>query len=112
MLKTSILFLVFLNLFIISGCQKDTSPIIQNPNWLVNYIDQIKDDDSYYGAIIYLYKWNENYYYDVFVAQRSCIACEVYDLNGQKIVWNDESAPNYIENRKKVAVIWNWKDNH
>jgi hypothetical protein len=27
--------LVFLNLFLISGCQKDTSPIIQDPDWLV-----------------------------------------------------------------------------
>ena len=61
MLKTSMIVLVFFSIALFCACEKDTSPITEIPEWLVSYIDTIEDDESYYGAVIYLYKWNGRY---------------------------------------------------
>ena len=114
MKKTVIMFILLISLFLNISCKKDTSPIgtIETPDWLLSYIEQIEDDPSYYGAIIYLYRWKDNYYYDVFVGFRSCIVCEVYDYNGEKIVWDNESVLDYVNNRKQVKIVWEWKRNN
>ena len=114
MIKTLSMFSVFITLFLLSNCQKDTSPIttIETPDWLLSYIEQIEDDPSYYGAIIYLYRWKESYYYDVWVGFRSCSVCEVYDRNGNRIVWDNDSALDYSNNKQEVKVVWEWKRNN
>jgi len=112
MLKISFIALIFVSIILLNTCEKDTSPISGNPQWLDNYIDNIKNDHSYSGAIIYLYKWKENSYYDVFVPQSSCVVCEVYDVNGNKMEWDDDSAVDYINNRKEISTIWRWQNNN
>jgi hypothetical protein len=114
MIKIFRLHLFLAALFFLSNCHKDTSPIttIETPDWLLSYIEEIEDDPSYYGAIIYLYSWKEKYYYDVHVGFRSCSVCEVYNQSGEKIVWDNKSALDYSNNRKEIKVVWEWKRNN
>ena len=110
MLKSICIFLIIFSFTYFSGCQKDTSPITITPVWLNEFIENIENDHAYYGANITRYEWKEKYYYDVFVASRSCFPCEVYDQTGQLMIWNDSSAIDYVNNRKNGFVVWSWRD--
>lgn len=110
MLKQTSIFLIFLCFIYFYGCQKDTSPISITPVWLNEFISDIEDDPVYHGAVITRYEWNNDYYYDVFVASRSCYLCEVYDQAGQLVIWNGLSAIDFVNNRKNGYIIWRWND--
>ncbi len=113
MLKISILFLVFINLFLIASCQKDTSPIIQTPDWLITHIEQIENDDFYYGTVIYRYKWKNNYYYNAIYPFCSNQLCEVWDNSGQKVIWRDRSeGDDFLNNRTSRTLIWKWEQSN
>ena len=106
------MFILLISLFFTLSCKKDTSPIspIETPEWLLNYIEQIEDDPFYRNGIIYLYRWKEDYYYDVLSRYRSCIVCEVYYSNGELVSWDYKSVVDYTANRKKIKIVWEWKD--
>ena len=110
MLKTSMLLLVFFTLFLITGCQKDTSPIIITPDWLNRYIADIQDNPEYYGTKIYRYEWKEKIVYHVMIPISSCAYCDVYDQRGSKIKFKDDAAfQDFINNKKNEVVVWEWK---
>lgn len=105
-----VLLIVFSGIFIY-GCQKDTSPVNETPTWLNNYIENIKEDPSYYGTVITRYEWKKKYYYDVDIPISSCIICDVYNQYGERMLWNDSSATDFVNNRKNGFVIWHWEGN-
>jgi hypothetical protein len=107
-----IMFIPLIFLFFIYSCIRDTSPIapIEIPEWLVKYIEEIEDNPFYRNGIIYLYQWEEYYYYDVISPYRSCIVCEVYYSSGELVSWENESVAEYIANRKRIKIVWQWKD--
>jgi len=111
MLKHMYVLLIVFSIIYLYGCQKDTSPVNEIPSWLNNYIENIKDDPSYYGADITRYEWKNNYYYDVFVPISSCYLCEVYNQYGELMVWTDSSATDFVNSRKNGFVVWHWEGN-
>lgn len=110
MLKSFCIFLIAFLFIILSGCQKDTSPISINPEWLNAYIEDIKNDPAYFGTVITRYEWKDKYYFDVSVPSSSCYMCEVYNQYGELMVWNESSAIEFTNNRRNGIIVWRWQE--
>ena len=92
MIKSIIKIIFIIAFFYLSSCHKDTSPISNNdiPDWLNSYIEEMKDDPTYFGTKIYRYVWKRNFIYHIMIPLSSCAYCEVYDQSGTKIEFNDD----------------------
>ena len=113
MLKT--IFMASFFLIIFAGCQK--SNFIEpfnyerdTPAWLKQKIDYMSANQMYYGAKVYRYEWNKEFVYHIVVPISSCAYCEVYDQEGNKITFvNDSMFQGFIENKKNETLIWEWR---
>jgi len=61
---------------------------------------------NFAGAAVYEYKWNDSYYFHIQNPVSSCMFCEVYNYDGVKIVWTDESFNDFMKNSQKLRVVW------
>jgi hypothetical protein len=102
-MKKTALILFFFAL-LISCKKKDEFP--ETPDWLKDRISQMDTAYNYAGASVYLYKWNEEYYYHILNPISSCMFCEVYNYDGVKIVWTDQTFNDFINNGEKLETIW------
>ena len=112
MVKTLAIFLFIIVLLFLSSCIKDTSPIKtgDTPDWLNNYIENIKDDPSYIGTIIYRYNWKGNFVYYIMIPISSCAYCDVYYHSGEKIVFDNNMLHDFMNNKKNEFIVWKWKE--
>jgi hypothetical protein len=86
----------------------DESPAI--PDWLKIKIAEMEDNKYYAGASVVRHEWKSTYYYHINIPLSSCLYCDVYNQNGDRVDWEVESREDYINNRKNQTVIWTWKD--
>ncbi|MGE5812370.1 MAG: hypothetical protein ACM339_12760 [Ignavibacteria bacterium] len=78
------------------------------PLWLKEKIDYMSTNHDYFGSKIYRYKWNEKYVYHIMIPISSCAYCELYDQDGIKIQFNDDSFSDFLENKKDEVLVWEW----
>jgi len=62
--------------------------------------------DYYYGAKVYLYEWNNDYFYWIFIPLSSCWMCEFYDYKGVKPAWTQSLIDDFQKNARQVKIIW------
>lgn len=99
-MKTITFFLVFL-LFIFFACKKDQSE--NRPDWLSDKVSEvISSEDICYITTVSVFEYNKNYYYNIYCGFWSCLYCHLYDANGNKPDWDDETHKLFIE--KKVLI--------
>ena len=106
------LFVLIFFLIVISSCKRDPSTFYaseQIPEWLSQKITEIENSNYYFGTVVYRHQWNLKFYYHIMIPVESCAFCKVYDVNGNKIVWSDQSFQDYFENRYNEAVIWQFE---
>lgn len=108
--------ILFLLLVVLSSCKKDNSVEPYNyerdtPAWLKAKIDSISTNHFYHGSKVYRHIWHNNYTYYFFIPLSSCMYCEVYYANGDKIKFTDTNmGQDYVNNRKAEVLIWEWKE--
>jgi hypothetical protein len=104
-------------LFILYNCQinndisdpydyeKDT------PTWLKSKIDTISNSTNFYfGTKVYRYTYERSYIYYIMVPLSSCVYCELYNQNGDKIHFrNDDEFEDFINKRRNEVLIWEWE---
>ncbi len=112
MVKYLSIFLFIIVFLCLSSCIKDTSPITTSdtPDWLNNYIENIKDDPSYFGTTIYRYSWKGNFVYHIMIPISSCAYCETYYFSGEKIVFANNMFQDFMNNKKNEFIVWEWKE--
>jgi hypothetical protein len=96
-----IILLAFITAFLFS-CEKPND----NPDWLDNKISMMDTNDYYFGTTVYLYKWNNEYYYWISIPISSCVMCEFYTYSGEKFVWTQENIDDFNKNARKVKIVW------
>ena len=102
--------------FTILSCQKDNSVEPFNyerdtPVWLKEKIDSMSINHDYFGSKVYRYKWNNNYTFYIMIPISSCAYCDVYDQNGNKIKFtNDTMFNDFVNNKKNEVLVWEWKE--
>jgi len=101
--KTALAILFSVMLF---SCSKNEDDNPVTPVWLTYKIAQMESDDFYYGAKVYLYEWNNASYYWIFVPLSSCMMCEFYDYNGDKLAWTQTLVDDFQKNARQVRIIW------
>ncbi|HLN21075.1 MAG TPA: hypothetical protein VK213_08305 [Bacteroidales bacterium] len=98
-----IAFLILFSCLVIS-CEKDEK-LPPNPEWLNTLISSL-ESSQVPGIVIYAYKWNEEYYYQVSNPISSCIYCEMYDYSGVKVNWTDAEFNDFLSNGKRIKAVW------
>jgi hypothetical protein len=95
---------VFLLSLVIISCEKDEK-LPPNPEWLNTMITQLESSTTP-GIIVYAYKWNEDYYYNVSNPISSCMFCELYNYQGDKPNWTDDEFSDFALNSKLIKAVW------
>lgn len=102
MKKTALILFFFV--LLVSCKKKDEFPV--NPDWLNARISEMETAFNFAGAAVYEYKWNDEYYFHIQNPISSCLFCEVYNYDGVKIVWTDETFNDFMKNGHKLRVVW------
>ena len=113
MLKRIVFISFFLSLMFL-GCHKDNAVEPFNydkdvPVWLKAKISLMSSDTAnfYYGTKVYRYSWNQVIIYYFSIPLSSCMYCELYDQNGNKVqIVNDAMLQDFLKNRKDEILIW------
>lgn len=101
-----VILLSFLLTFLVS-CEKTELPYIpENPEWLEQKINELEDGPSYGGIKINIFLWNNEYYYHILNPISSCMFCELFSYQGEKIVWAEGMLNDFFENGKFIVCIW------
>lgn len=94
-------------LIVVSSCKKDDSDDVdQIPDWLIELIDEIKDDPYYAGTVIYSHDWNNEKYYHIIIPVSSCGYCDLYNSSGEKMDLTNFDLNDYIQNRTNEMFVW------
>ena len=65
---------------------------------------------SYGGTVVYRYKWHNEYIYYIDIPISSCMYCEIYNQNGDKIQFtSDSQIQDFINNKTDEVIIWGHK---
>ncbi len=85
--------------------EKDT------PVWLKAKIDTMSTGKYYMLAKVYRCEMNGEYIYYISNPISSCVYCEVYYQNGEKLNFEDEKVLyDFEHNKKNELLIWERKD--
>jgi hypothetical protein len=79
------------------------------PAWLKAKLDSISNfADHYYDwTRVYRYDWNESFVYHFSVPLSSCIYCELYDHDGNKVTAiKDSLLQDILKTRNGEVLIW------
>jgi len=117
MLKRIVILSFFLSLMFL-GCHKDIAvePFNYNkdtPDWLKAKISLMSNDSSsfYTQTKVYRYIWHNEFIYHISIPLSSCVYCELYDQNGNKVqIVNDAMLQDFLKNRKDEILIWQWNN--
>ena len=117
MLKRIIFIPGVLLFFILTSCHKDSGvgPFEyerDTPVWLKEKISDISSDTAqfYTKTKVYRYRWNESFIYHISIPLSSCVYCELYDENGNKVqITSDLMLQNFLNNRADEVLIWERK---
>ena len=100
-----IAFVLLCSLMVIS-CRKGNEEFPANPDWLTDKISQMETADYYAGTTVYVYEWNNEYYYLISIGLSSCAMCEFYNYQGVKVEWTQEKIDDFQKNSKRIKVVW------
>jgi hypothetical protein len=109
-----VIFISSLLVLLILGCRKDTSVEASNntPEWLEAKISLMSNDTTNYYVLtkLYRYSWNGIFLYYFYIPSSSCMYCDLYDQNGNKVqITDDAMLQDFLKNRKDEVLIWEWK---
>jgi hypothetical protein len=103
-MKISALAFIILVLSSLPACERNEAPTI--PGWLSAKIAEMEDEPFYALALVVRHEWKSGYYYYVNIPLSSCMYCDVYDAEGNKINWDIESLDDYLRHRTNETLIW------
>jgi hypothetical protein len=100
--------------FILLGCSTAGGSKISNlekdtPVWLEEKINTISNFTGHYydWTRVYRYEWNNSFIYLFSVPASSCMYCELYDQDGNKVTaFNDSLLQDILQTRKGEVLIW------
>lgn len=83
-----------------------------NPEWIVEMIDDITDNSSYYaGSKLIEYQCTSGYYYYLEVPLSSCAYCTVYDCDGSLVEFSDDyTIGDFTNSIQFQKQIWSWPE--
>ncbi len=93
--------------FLVVACEKKSQQQDQLPEWLEIILDESTNNDFCQYWSVTRYSFRDSYYYELFNPLSSCLFCDVYDEEGNRMVWDDHEDMNaYVENRTDVTLVW------
>jgi len=101
-----IVLMFFLSIMLFSCNKENDEKFPENPDWLTEKISQMGTDFYYVGTIVYAYEWNNEYFYLISIPLSSCIMCEFYNYEGEKVEWTQEKIDDFQKNGKRIKVVW------
>ncbi len=75
------------------GCKNTVGPFSCDsdaPDWLITKLESETQSYDYFGTKVYRYEWKGESVYHIEVSISSCAFCELYDENGDPMVFADE----------------------
>ena len=110
--------IIFITSFVILsflGCENTNEPFNyerDTPVWLKEKINNISSNQEYWGTIVYRYELNKKYYYHIMIPISSCGYCELFDENGDKILFGDDEFSKFLQDKKNELIIWEWDNSN
>lgn len=101
-------YLILIFAFFLFSCDKDEIPDSEIPEWLEPRIEELKTSEQHcWSCNITRYKYNDNYYYNVYCGYWSCMFCEFYDSNGKLVDESEDfNFEDFLTNKKEETIIW------
>lgn len=99
------LILIFIFSIALLSCERDNK-YPDNPDWLDAKISQMETLPYYAGTTVYAYKWDREYYYLISIPLSSCMMCEFYNYQGEKINWSEDKIADFQKNSKRLNIVW------
>jgi len=94
------------------GCKKDDKVTKDDksnfPEWLVTKIDIIENsNDSVIGTVrIFKGEWNNSITYFIENNLSSCMFCDVYYENGEKVIFTEDAVYNFSTVTKNWELVY------
>lgn len=102
---------LFIISVLLSSCEKTIQPTFpENPSWLNQKITELESGPSYGGIKIDVFIWKDEYYYHILNPISSCLFCEFYTYQGEKIVWQVGMQNDFFKNGRFLGCIWKHKE--
>lgn len=98
------LILISILVLFMSSCNKENNP--DNPQWLEELIIEIQNDEFYVGSKIYRHQYENEFYYHLEIPLSSCAFCNLYEFNGDQVIWSHEELEDYLKSREKEKIVW------
>lgn len=103
-MKKYMIFILFV--FIILACEKKESMNVDAPLWLNEMVNDMESESTYIAAEFWRYSWNGDYYYELTSPIFSCLYCNVFDSQGNRMDWEIANLDDFIKDRKDKTFIW------
>ena len=100
--------------FILVSCQKESGQEPFNyandtPSWLKDRIAIMSNDTTrlYAQTKVYRYNWHSAFVYYISIPLSSCMYCDVYDQEGNRIQFTgDAMLQDFLNTRSNEVLIW------
>ena len=92
--------------FLFSCTREDEDKFPANPDWLTDKIAQMDTVDYYFGTAVYLYEWQNAFYYYISIPLSSCMMCEFYNYDGVKFSWTQDKSEDFQKNAMRKKIVW------
>ena len=107
------LFIITLTVTFLSCCSGTGSESFhydsEPPAWLKEKIDSISSSTRHYydWTKVYRYNFNESFIYHFSIPASSCIYCELYNQEGDRITaFNDSTLQSILNKKTGEVLIW------
>lgn len=103
------LHLTFLVLWLMNACIVEEPIVDELPEGVKDYIEEIQKNSTYVGTRLYRYTWAGDDYYEFDIPISSCLACHVFDAEGNRYVFSQDDLVRYLSERGARKLMWEWK---
>lgn len=101
--------LIILGISLLNACAVEEPVPNELPEGVKDFIAEIQKNSTYVGTKLYRYTWAGNYYYEFDIPISSCLACQVFDAEGNRYVFNQDDLVRYLSERGARVLMWEWK---
>lgn len=97
--------------FAVFSCEDREPEEVTIPDWLKPRLEELENSGECHDCKVQRWTYNDAYFYHIYCGHWSCIDCEVYWHNGEKIVWGEGiDHADYEQNKHRPMVIWQCGD--
>ena len=103
--------LILLLAIVVVSCEDREPEAVIVPEWLKPRLEELENSGNCFGCQVQRWTYNDEYFYHVYCGYWSCSNCEIYNYNGDLVVWGEGiDHLDFDNNKKRPIKVWECGD--